>query len=326
MVAEIGSIDGQTIKDVWDDPGRKWPNYVYVETSNFCNAYCLSCLNHRVERERYTMTLDEFKFIADKVKANGMKIGAMFCFGEPLTDDTLFEKYEYGNKIGVFVPGHVGLNTNVSLLTEEKYDAILAYTPNIILSFFNVGEEYERLTGGLDWHTSYNNALKFISYRDKHKPRYPIFIGCNAVAGNDFDAVKAAFKGKNVYYARDAELRWGGSVITGVIDRMVMYNEWRCDGYKGTIQIKPNGDCEMCAYDIIKGETKFANMHDDSWEEIERKFREAWKEPQHMCTRCDFYHKAKQVIGHGFKKPHPLPDDWYTWQTPHLKEGEDFVD
>lgn len=315
-----------TIIDAWDGPNRRWPTIVYVETSNYCNAYCLSCLNHRVERERYTMTLEEFKFIADKVKARGLKIGAMFCFGEPLTDDTLFEKYAYGNSIGVFVPGHVGLNTNVSLLTPDKYDGILIHTPNIILSFFNVGDEYERLTGGLDWETSYTNAKDFIEYRNKHKPDYPVFIGCNSVKGASMAKVKEAFKGYNVKFVQDAELRWGGSVITGVIDRMVMYNDWRCDGFKGALQIKPNGDCEMCAYDIIKGESKFANIHEDSWAEMEQKFRARWKEPVSLCKRCDFFHKYKLVHSLDYNKPSPLPEDWYDWQDEHLGKGECHID
>jgi len=319
----------KTISDIWE-LDRPWPSVVYIETTNFCNANCVSCLNDKCKRKRGVMSLEDFKTIADKVKAKGLKIGAMFCFGEPFLDSTLLDKYAYGNKIDVFTPGHVGFNTNVSLLTPDKYDKLLKHTPNIILSFFNVGDEYERLTGGLDWKTSYNNAKRFIKYRDKHKPEYPIFIGVNKIRGHDLDAVKRAFSGYHVNYVQDAELRWGGAVITGVIDRMIMYNNWRCDGFKGALQIKYNGDCEFCAYDIIGtpkgGETKFGNILTDSWEELKSKFKKKWRDGCSLCKRCDYWHKCKAILENDYKKPDPLPEDWYDWQKPYLKEGEDFVE
>jgi len=326
-MAEIGTDQESTIIDVWDNPKRRWPSIVYVETTNHCNAKCLACLNHRCKRIRGIMTLDDFKIIANKVKAHGAMIGAMFCFGEPLLDPTLFEKFAYARSLGL-LPAHVGFNTNVSKLTKEKFGKILAHTPNIILSFFNTGKEYERLTG-LSWDESYRNAIDFINYRNAHKPGYPIFIGCNTVEGHNLQKVKNAFAGHNVRFVQDAELRWGGSVITGVIDRMIMFNDWRCDGYKGALQIKWNGDCEFCAYDIIGspegGETKFANILTDSWAEMDAKFRKAWREPRSICRRCDYFYKAKTVMAHGMKRPNPLPSNWYDWQKPHLKEGEDFA-
>ena len=318
------------ISDVWDELGRKWPTIVYIETTNFCNAFCLSCLNHRCKRKRGIMSLKDFKLIVDKLKERDLKIGAMFCFGEPLIDPTLFKKFEYAKKKNVLVSNHIGLNTNVSLLTKDRYNEILNNTSNIILSFFNTGSEYERLTGGLDWENSYNNAIEFIKYRDKFKPKYPIFISTNKVKGHNLENVKKAFKGYNVVYVQDAELRWGGSVITGVVDRMIMYPKWRCDGYKGALQVKWDGSCEFCAYDIIGskdgGETKFGNILEDSWEELEMKFRLAWKDVPSLCERCDYWHKCKIVMKEGFKKPNPLPKGWYGWQDKFLKEGEKYED
>jgi len=319
-----------TIKDVWDNLGRLWPTIVYVETTNFCNAHCLSCLNDQCVRKRGIMSLDTFKIIADKVKERGTRIGAMFCFGEPLIDPTIFKKYAYAKKIGVLTDNHVGLNTNVSLLSPEKYDQILEYTPNIILSFFSTGKEYERLTGGLNWENSYKNAIDFINYRDINKPNYSIFISVNAVKGHDLTSVKEAFKGYKVKFVQDAELRWAGAVITGVIDRMIMFPNWRCDGYKGAVQIKWQGDCEFCAYDIVGtpegGETKFGNILTDSWDELDMKFRLAWKKGNSCCRRCDYWHKCKEVMVNNFKKPTPLPDNWYKWQDKFLKPEEEYID
>ena len=68
----------------WDD--TKYPRLVYVETTNACDARCSFCLYERMERPVEIMKLDAFKTMANKVKAANLKIGAVFCFGEPLLD------------------------------------------------------------------------------------------------------------------------------------------------------------------------------------------------------------------------------------------------
>lgn len=314
-----------TIIDVWDSPARRWPSIAYVETTNRCNALCVSCLNHRCERTRGAMTMDTFRKVVRRLQENNVMIGAMFCFGEPLLDDTLFEKFKHAKEQKILMP-HVGLNTNVSKLVPEMYDDILENVPNITLSFFNTGEEFNRLTGNLDWDDCYARAIDFIDYRDMMKPEYEIFIGCNSIDGSSLANVQEAFADYHVKYAVDAELRWGGSVITGVIDRMIMYPDWRCDGFKGALQIKWNGDCEFCAYDIIGspdgGETKFGNILTDDWDALEAKFREAWRKPSDLCRRCDYFHHCKEILLGGCVKPDPLPNDWFDWQAPFLQDGE----
>jgi len=300
-----------TLADVWDSMRRPWPSVVYVETVNYCNANCVSCLNDRIVRKRRVMPDDEFRAVADKVKARGLKIGAMFCFGEPLMDRTLEAKFAYANSIGVLAP-HVGLNTNVHYLTPERWDGLLAHTPNIILSFFNVGSEFERLTGGLSWDRCYKNAREFIEYRDRKCPGYPIFISVNKIEGHSLENVQKAFAGYRVTYVQDAELRYyGGARIEGVVDRMIMYRDWRCDGFKGALQVKPDLGAEFCAYDIPAGQTRFGHFLEDSWGELHDKFRQKWRRGCSLCLRCDYWHLAKRVIANGFQ---PVDD-------PSWKEG-----
>ena len=318
-----------TLVDIWDNPARQWPSVAYIETTNQCNAKCLCCLNDRCQKPRGTMTMEAFAAIVDRLSERRLPIGAMFCFGEPLLDPTLFQKYKYAIGTGILNVAHCGLNTNVSHLTPEKYDGILQHTPNITLSFFNTGKEYERLTG-LDWENSYRNAMDFIAYRDKHSPGYPIAIGVNTVEGHNLENVQRAFAGQAVRWARDREVRWGGSVITGVIDRTIMYRHWRCDGYKGALQVKHDGSCEFCAFDVVGtpegGETYVGDILTDSWETLESNFRKKWRSKCSLCIRCDYWHCAKQVFDNNFTRPDPLPENWYDWQNPFLKEGETPVD
>jgi len=321
----------KTINDVWDNPNRVWPSTVYIETTNNCNAHCLCCLNDKCKKNRGIMDFETFKLICAKIrKKPGLKIGAMFCFGEPLIDKNLFEKYKYARSLGLLIEQNVGLNTNVSLLTKEKFKDIIDNTTNITLSFFNTGSEFERLTGGLNWKKCYKNAIEFIKFRDKYKPNYLIYIGCNAVKGNDLNKVKESFKDYKVLYARDAECRWGGTVMTGVLDRMIMHPSWRCDSYKGALHIKWDGNVEFCAYDIVGtdrkiGETGFGNVFTDSWEELYEKFRKKFKNNP-LCKRCDYWHHCKEIIKNKYIKPNPLPSNWYDWEKPFLKKGEEYIE
>lgn len=243
------------------------------------------------------MTMDQLTFerVADKVKARGLQIGAMFCFGEPLLDFGIADKFAYAGKIGVLAE-HVGLNTNCSMLTKDRFDGLLAHTPNITLSFFNVEQEFERLTK-LSWERCYGNAIAFINERDRACPDYPIFIGVNRVAGHNLPAVRSAFAGFNVYFVQDAEIRLNeGGAIEGMIDRTQMHPSWRCDGYKGAIQIKEDATVEFCAYDIISDETRFGHFLNDGWETLEANFRAAWKGPSTLCQRCDYWYRGKEAI------------------------------
>ena len=169
-----------------------------------------------------------------------------------------------------------------------------------------------------------------IKYRDIHFPQFQIFIGTNFVEGHATQAVRKAFDGYNVMWAQDASINYEErEMLTGVIDRTILYNWWNCDGYKGAIQIKFDGGLEYCAYDIIGekegGKTHFANILTDDWNTLKDKFVKKWTSPSELCKRCDFFHKYPDILINGCKRPDPLPDDWFSWQNPYLKEGEKYI-
>lgn len=304
-----------SFKNYWIDHYHEWPRRADVETTNKCNANCVCCLQATMKKKRGCMSLKQFKILAKKLRERDVLIRGFYTTGEPLMDPTLFQKYAVARNLGILAP-FVSLNTNVSLLTEDKWLPILSNTDNITLSFFNVGSEYERMTGGLSWENSYEKAVDFIIYRDRVRPDYRIFIGCNTVEGSDIEAVKKAFQGFRVEYAVDAELRWAGKVITGVVDRAVMYPTFRCDGHEGVLMIKWNGNIEVCSYDFSE-ESLYANFFKDSWREIIEKFMKRWQKPFPLCARCDYFHLYWRVKKKRFK----YVED-YSWQKPFLEEGE----
>jgi MoaA/NifB/PqqE/SkfB family radical SAM enzyme len=307
----------------WEDPSKNWPVIAYISTSNLCPARCISCVNHRVKVPRGLMSLENFKQIADKIKAKGIQIGAMFCFGEPLTDPTLFEKYAYAiahRGIDVLA-GHVSLSTNSYLLTEEKWPKLLEWTSSITLTFFNVEEEFERITG-LPWKVCYENAIGFIDYIRERNPLYEINVGVNSIPDLNLEKVKQAFAGKQVNFLQDTYYTWNDPVITGPTQRLLNDPSNRCDGHRGVLQIMWNGDCFSCAFDMTGNEqgvleTRIGNILTDTWEQLESNFRTKWKEGFSLCRRCDYWHQALSIINNGGQLPNPLPLDWNDWKAPY---------
>ena len=130
-----------------------------------------------------------------------------------------------------------------------------------------------------------------------------------------------AFAAYKVAWARDAEIDWNGKTITGVIDRSIMYHNWTCDGYRGALQVKPNGDCCFCAYDVVRNETVFANILTDDWATIERNFKELWLQPSSLCLRCDFWWNYEQMKAGGWKRGSHIDS---TWQSAYRNDMRDF--
>lgn len=301
----------------WVDYAKEFPRFADVETTPICDARCLCCSAYKMTKKKGIMALSEFKELAQLLKKHNCPIRGMYTTGNPLMDPTLFEKLKYAREIGAMA-SYSDLNTTTSKLTPDLHHKILETTDNITLSFFATGAEFERLTGGLSWKECYYNALQFIRTRDKYRPDYRIFIGCNSVQGNNLKEVKKAFEGYNVEYIRDAELRWSGPVITGVVERAIMHPDFRCDGHLGVLEIKWNGDIEVCSYDFNE-ESMYANIWRDDWDTIRERFLKKWREPFHLCSRCEYWHLYWRVKKNHFK---PIKD--FSWQKPFLKDGEPY--
>lgn len=301
----------------WEDHAKEFPRFADVETTPICDARCRFCDSYKMTKERGIMSLSEFKELARLLKSHSCPIRGMYTTGNPLLDPTIFEKFKYAREIGAMA-SYSDFNTTTSLLTKELHHKILDNTDNITLSFVATGAEFEYLTGNLNWDKCYANAIAFIEERDRYRPDYRIFIGCNAVDGNNLRAVKKAFSKYRVEYARDAELRWSGPVITGVIDRAIMYPDFLCDGHLGVLEIKWNGNVEVCSYDFHE-ESLYANIWRDSWDVIRQKFLDNWQKPFKLCARCDYFWKYWAV-----KKNHFKPIKYDEWQKPYLKEGQPY--
>lgn len=113
---------------------------VYVEITNICNRNCSFCPG--TSREKRSMTLDEFKYVASSL----VKLTDYIYFhvmGEPLTHPDLPEMIKYATSLGF----KCAITTNGSLLQSRGDELISAGTYKINLSVhsFEEGEEEKYL-------------------------------------------------------------------------------------------------------------------------------------------------------------------------------------
>lgn len=85
---------------------------IYLETTNICNLNCSFC--HKTSRAYKTMSFDEFKTVADKIRGKA-KLLYLHLMGEPLINKDLCKMAEYAKKLGF----EVLLTTNGTYLSEN---------------------------------------------------------------------------------------------------------------------------------------------------------------------------------------------------------------
>lgn len=111
------------IKKIIDD----YPPYLQIEPSSICNYRCVFCfmtdssLTNKKNGHMGQMSLDLFKKIIDMVE-NKVEFISLASRGEPLACKDISKMLEY--TIGKFL--NLKINTNASLLDEEKIHAILS--------------------------------------------------------------------------------------------------------------------------------------------------------------------------------------------------------
>lgn len=118
-----------------------------IETSSFCNFSCKFCPQSKCGLKNRIMPMVLFKAIVDSICELKIPV-EWFCFdgiGEPLTDNSLFEKAKYALK---FCKKQL-LFTNGSLFTKEKIESANELMSLVYFSIHgNTPSEYEALTGG----------------------------------------------------------------------------------------------------------------------------------------------------------------------------------
>ena len=135
---------------------------VFFETTDFCNARCVMCGAKHMRRKRQIMPMDIYqKAVEQFAQAKGHS-AMLSAFGEPLLDPYIVDRVAFARKFPTI--NRVGFSTNGSLLTAEKYQALVeAGLTSLSISVDGFSKEaYERIRVGLSFETLYDNISKVL--------------------------------------------------------------------------------------------------------------------------------------------------------------------
>jgi radical SAM protein with 4Fe4S-binding SPASM domain len=145
-----------------------------IETTNICQAHCVTCPREKFTQKPKIMDLDLFKKIVDDASQYNLESLDSCGFGDCFLDDKLFERFAY---IKEKIPNvNVFISTTGFNMDESKWDNVLKYVDTLKLSIYGVTPEtYEAFhRGKVKYATSMKNIEGFLEYAKGKKKPYTI--------------------------------------------------------------------------------------------------------------------------------------------------------
>ncbi len=151
-----------------------FPIHLGVESASICNLRCTMCFqsdpDFRRDKQNFgLMDFGLYRRIIDEGAAKGLCSVKLSIRGEPLLHPRLPDMIAYARKSGLL---DVMLNTNATLLTEEKARAILDAAPHLIV--FSVDADtkpvFESIRVGATFETVVGNVERFLQIRARDYP------------------------------------------------------------------------------------------------------------------------------------------------------------
>jgi radical SAM protein with 4Fe4S-binding SPASM domain len=274
-----------------------FPDQIYVELTNACNARCTICATPAMTRQREVMDFGLFRKIIDECGRNRAFRILPFLHGESLLVPGVLDYFRYIRKVSP--ESHINLTTNGSKLTSGISEAILRedLLDSLILSMEGADREtYERIRVGLSFEEVRANFQRFHSLRrelGKRKPR--LSVSMVVVDQNRHDKAKLAELWKEADEVRfSVFFNWAGK-----LNGQSLRPEHRlnfCERLYHYITILADGRVAMCCFDS-NGEYIVGDIRNQTIDEVWRSPEFVWKRRQlferdfsrlSLCSRCDY--------------------------------------
>lgn len=270
--------------------------HVNCELVSACNLKCIFCTRDPSKRPNYTMTMDQFSVVIDKLKqCKSISVETelrYFLSGEPFLQPNIFEMIKYGRQAGFIFSL---IHTNGTMLKEEYVDKLVsAGLQEISISFDgDTKEVYEASRVGSSFDKVYPELRKFVA-RASGSP-LKVIVQSIVPAGGDINARRAnivkMFPGANMYFVRHPH-QWNTmDAIKTAID-ISGKRKGPCMFPQSFFPIYANGDVPMCCADL-NGDRIIGNVFEQSVTEIwEKKFGEIRRSMLHNeyiegCDKCE---------------------------------------
>lgn len=121
------------------------PFYVQFEVTDACNHRCFFCYNETMRHSGDALSTDQCKKLLDDMRAAGV-FSINFNGGEPLARKDILELAKHAKELGF----DIHLNTNATLIDDEKADALARYFPSLCTSVLaSSAKRHDELVGSL---------------------------------------------------------------------------------------------------------------------------------------------------------------------------------
>ena len=261
-----------------------FPDQVYVELTNTCNARCKICATPAMTRKRQVMDFDLFRKIVDECGQHRAFRILPFLHGESLLVPNALDYFRYIRRVSPH--SHINLTTNGSRLTREISEAILKedLIDSIILSLEGADPEtYESIRIGLSFQEVRNNFLEFLRLRSQLGKRNPrLSVSMVVVEQNRHLKTQFAEMWKEADEIRySVFFNWAGK-LDGRIGRSPGRINY-CERMFNYISILVDGRVAMCCFDS-EGEYIVGDVRTQTIGEV-------WRSPEFMKLRQQLYNK-----------------------------------
>ncbi|MDQ7834257.1 MAG: radical SAM/SPASM domain-containing protein [Humidesulfovibrio sp.] len=169
---------------------ENFPTEVYVEVTSRCNLDCLMCARSRLSRATGDMDMALFKKIMDEIALEYREAYVHFYgIGDPLMDETIFEKLAYAKQVGL--NNTIIFTNGQNLLKNDNYKKLVL--SNVPILGVDVDgftrESYEKIRRGGSFELLLKSILTLKQHLDESPTykrlelAYQVYPGINDAAG-----------------------------------------------------------------------------------------------------------------------------------------------
>ncbi len=177
---------------------RNFPPVLRIETTNMCNANCITCPRDKMTRRLGVMKMDLYERVIWECARHKIKCMHLHNFGEPLLDKHICERIRMAKGSGI---PYVKMFSNASLLTDENVIGLIeSGLDEIKISIDGHSKEtFERVRRGLKYDQVVNNISNVVQLKMKQEKTNPKivlnFVKTNETSG-EVDAFVERWEGK----------------------------------------------------------------------------------------------------------------------------------
>ncbi|MBI4447245.1 MAG: SPASM domain-containing protein [Acidobacteria bacterium] len=274
----------------------EFPDHVYVELTNICNARCTICATPAMKRKREIMSLNLFRKIVDECGRHGAKKLLPFLHGESLLVPGILDYFRYIRGAAPYT--HINLTTNGSRLDHDVTEGLLQedLLDSLIVSIDGGDKEtFEKIRLGLRYEEVHANIIHFIRRRNtlgKSRPRVSIAMVTVHDNKHSRDRLREVWKEADevrlsVYF------NWAGK-LNG--EKRSRHKINFCERLYHYITILADGRVAMCCFDseaeYAVGDLNSQTIHEVWHSKLLREKRRALYErdfvKMKLCAGCDY--------------------------------------